>query len=621
MSRICYAAYNEDFIALADGIFRKLGKEVDIQVYDPEHPEELMKQGLRVILARGRTATKIRKQLDLPVVEIPVPFEDMIQALNEASRIGNRIAVIGFGNLLQGLDKLNPLLNVSITQVRASDEDDTVRQMLKLKSEGIDVFVGGKFQARIAKKLHMDYVRIEFSEKALSHAVEEAEALLDTIFCNVRKNEELNAILNNTREGYIAIDRHGSITLINRIALSLLPENQDPISRQLVDIFPELKDLLGVLETGKANLQEIAYLKGTAVLCDLIPLKTGSGEIIGAIATFNDTNTITKGEEKIRKQFLDKGLFASYHFEDIKGSSREIKECIDIAKMFSIPDLTVLIAGETGIGKELFAQSIHNESTRSNGPFVAVNCASLPESILESELFGYEEGAFTGAKKSGKTGLFELAHSGTIFLDEISEMPLSLQGRLLRVLQERKVMRLGSDRFIPIDVRVIAATNKKLRDLVGENKFRADLFFRLNVLTLFIPPLRERTDDIYDLFKEFWSESANNRELNILDSAVGVLKEYPWPGNVRQLKNFIEKLKIINTADMISREIIETMINRYEPRAQNENSETYLDRKQEITEEDLKEALRLAKGDQGKAAGILNIHRSTLWRLRKKYSI
>lgn len=621
MSRICYAAYNEDFIELAKGIFKKLGKEIDIQIYDPENPEKLMEKGLRVLMARGGTAMKIRKAVDLPVVEIPIPFEDMIQALNTASRIGRRIGIVGSGNLLQGLDKLNPLLNVQIQQIQAHNEKNTTDQMLKLKNEGIDVIVGGKLQARIAKKLQMNSVRIDFSEKALSYAIDEAEALLDTIFHNLRKNEELNAVLNHTQEGYIAIDINGLITMINKTALKLLPEKQNPINSPLIEVFPELKGLLDVLETGTAKLQEIAYLKGTSVLYDLIPLKLNSSERIGAIATFNDTKTITMGEHKIRNRLLDKGLFATYHFDDIKGKSNDIRECIKNAKLFSESDLTVLITGETGIGKELFAQSIHNEGKRKKGPFVAVNCASLPESILESELFGYEEGAFTGAKKSGKPGLFELSHNGTIFLDEISEMPIVLQGRLLRVLQERKVMRLGSDRFIQIDVRIIAATNKKLRELVNENKFRADLFFRLNVLTLSIPPLRERKEDIFELFMQFWNHSPGRRKLEIENSAIESLKKYNWPGNARQLKNFMSKISIINTEDVITAETIRKMIDRFEPSYEDKNEEIFYRAGRTASEEDVKEALRTSGGNQTHAARILNIHRSTLWRLCRKYKI
>lgn len=621
MKNICYAAYNEDLIPLADRIFKKLQKDVAIQIYDPGNPQKLVDSGFKVIMARGRTAMRIRHSTNLPVVEIPIPFEDMIQVLIKASEMGKNIGVVGFSNLLKGLDLLNPLSNINIKQLFASGEDETREQILKLKNDGIDVIVGGKLQARIAKELNIDCVRIDFSEKALEFAYNEAESILHTILSNERKNQELNAILDHTKEGYVAIDKNGIITLINRTALKLTPGRDNLIGIPLLDVFPQLRGLLDVLKTGKEELQEIAYIKDINILYDMIPLKLNSKEVIGAIATFKDINTITRGERKIRDKILNKGLYASYTFDNIKGKSKAIKDSIDIAKEFAATNSSVLIVGETGVGKELFAQSIHNMSSRKFGPFVAVNCASLPESILESELFGYEEGAFTGAKKCGKAGLFELAHNGTIFLDEISEMPLTLQARLLRVLQERKVMRLGSDQIIPIDVRVISATNKRLKDLVAKNKIRDDLFYRLDVLTIVVPPLRERKDDIYELAKEFWLHYVNNKNMNITEGAVKALKEYNWPGNVRQLRNFIEKLSIINRSDIIDMGIVKTILANYELDFEEKSTVKYNDTKLHISKEEVQEALELYRGNKTEAANALGIHRSTLWRLIKKFSI
>lgn len=236
---------------------------------------------------------------------------------------------------------------------------------------------------------------------------------------------------------------------------------------------------------------------------DLVPemLRRGVSVILGRGATAERIRgTVDLPVVDIPIPFEDmagvKGFQAAYSFKDICGGSSSIDQCIRYAKRYAHTDLTVLLLGETGSGKEMFAQSMHNASSRRNGPFVAVNCAALPEGILESELFGYDEGAFTGARRSGKMGLFELSHNGTIFLDEIGEMPMSLQSRLLRVLQERRVMRLGGDRVFPVNIRIFAATNQNLIELVQKHKFREDLFYRLNVLTLKIPPLRERPRDI-----------------------------------------------------------------------------------------------------------------------------
>ncbi len=619
MSQICYAAYNEDFIALADGIFKKLGKDVDILVYDPENPRALLKRGCRVVLARGGTAMKIRRALDVPVVDIPIPFEDMIRALTDAARIGGRIGVVGFTNLMKGLDSLNPLLNVSITQVFAGDERETRELMRRLKADGVEVFVGGKLQARIARELGMNHVRIDFSEKALEHACAEAEALLAAMAREARENEELNAVLNTTREGFVAVDTAGDVTLINRTAAGFLRNANDPTGLRLTDVFPEFDDLPEVLRTGKEKLQEVANLNGTSVLYNIIPLRHFDDEIIGAVITFNDTRTITMGERKIRDRILSKGLYAVYRFADIKGTSRSIRACVDTAKVFSAAPSTVLISGETGSGKELFAQSIHNESPRRGGPFVAVNCASLPESILESELFGYEEGAFTGAKKSGKPGLFELAHGGTLFLDEIGEMPFTLQGRLLRVLEDKKVMRLGGDGFIPVDVRIIAATNKKLADLVKENKFRADLFFRLNVLTLLVPPLRERPEDIGCLVRELRPNPATMKEPAFTEDAVAVLERYAWPGNVRQLRNFLEKIAIVERDRVMDAPTVREMLCSYEPCTDQADGEDQSGPRPSVSRSAVEDALRRAAGNRSRAADILKIHRSTLWRLLRKH--
>jgi len=222
-----------------------------------------------------------------------------------------------------------------------------------------------------------------------------------------------------------------------------------------------------------------------------------------------------------------------------------------------------MITGDSGTGKELFAQSIHNLSSRCNAPFVAVNCAALPENLLESELFGYEEGAFSGAKKGGKIGLVELAHHGTLFLDEIGEMPLPLQARILRMIQEKEVMRLGGDKIIPVNVRILVATNQDLTHLISIKKFREDLYYRLNVLPLHLPPLRERPEDISRLVEHFIRKQGVKRSVikRISDEAMQMLKEYPWLGNVRELANVVERLVLLSPNPKIEKQHVEDVLN------------------------------------------------------------
>jgi propionate catabolism operon transcriptional regulator len=288
-----------------------------------------------------------------------------------------------------------------------------------------------------------------------------------------------------------------------------------------------------------------------------------------------------------------------------------------------LTDSTVLLQGESGTGKEMLAQGIHLASRRKKGPFVAINCAALPENLLESELFGYEEGSFTGARKGGKPGLFELAHHGTIFLDEMGELPLILQARLLRVLQEREVMRIGGSKVIPVDVRVIAATNRKLVDQVHQGLFREDLFFRLAILVLRIPPLRERKEDIPLLIEAFIRDWNKTNRLHLTDDDIRKLQSYSWPGNVRELSNFIERaMVLLEAGESIDLFDPNVWINaeRQPMHKTNVSFETMGPGTEETEEEYIKRVLKEEGGNMGRAAKRMGMHRSTLWRKIKRLS-
>ncbi|KYO64493.1 Limonene hydroxylase [Thermovenabulum gondwanense] len=341
---------------------------------------------------------------------------------------------------------------------------------------------------------------------------------------------------------------------------------------------------------------------------------------MGAVATFQEVSTLMKAELKIRSQLYENGFVANYRFEDIIHKSDKMSKCIDIAKKYAQLDSTVLIFGDSGTGKEIFAQSIHNESKRKNSPFVAINCAALPENLLESELFGYSEGAFTGARKGGKAGLFELAHNGTIFLDEISEIPLSLQSKLLRVIQEKKVMRLGDDKLIPVNIRIICATNKDLLQEIKIGRFRKDLFYRINILSIYLPSLRERKEDIIPLAEYFLKNCSLKMKKCIIgftEDAKKYLLSLEYQGNVRELEGIIERACAICDNKYID---IEDLIGYYE------NTEEYVDISKELTLEDQEkkliiETLRETNGNLTVASKILGIHRTTLLRKIKKYKI
>jgi transcriptional regulator with PAS, ATPase and Fis domain len=382
------------------------------------------------------------------------------------------------------------------------------------------------------------------------------------------------------------------------------------MGRPADQVIPSLS-FADALQSGSQDIGEIVDFRHSKVMVNRIPIRVG-GEIVGAVATFQDITKIQSMEERIRREIYSQGHTAKFNFGDILGASPTLREAISLAKQYALVDSTVLIHGETGVGKELFAQSIHNASIRAAGPFVAVNCAALPEGLLESELFGYVEGAFTGARRKGKPGLFELAHRGTIFLDEISEIPLSLQGRLLRVLQEREVIRLGHDRVIPIDVRVLCATNRDLKGLLEEGRFRGDLYWRLNVLNLFIAPLRDRRSDILPLarlFLETLSPSGRNR-ITFTEEAIRFLTRYRWPGNVRELRNLCERLAVAHTGGVVDKDFVKLAMESRDEARPAAVKPPYV--------EEIEHALNEAEGKIGKAARLLGIHRATLWRRRRR---
>ena len=305
-------------------------------------------------------------------------------------------------------------------------------------------------------------------------------------------------------------------------------------------------------------------------------------------------------------------------FENILGDSKAILATKELAKRYAEVDDTVLILGETGTGKELFAQSIHSASSRRAEPFVAINCAALASDVLESELFGYVRGAFTGAKSEGKTGLFELAHRGTLFLDEISEMPLSLQLKLLRIIQERKIMRIGDDKLIPIDVRLITASNRKLFPLIAEGKIREDFYYRICVLELHIPPLRERKEDILQLIRGFLLH--NTSTVRFTDDAVHLLCTYDWPGNVRQLGNIVARLAVISKTGVVDDALVREAMKLAPPAVISPQSAAIAAPSSVYSSETeiILCALKKTHGNRQAAAKLLNMSTATLYRKLRK---
>ena len=362
------------------------------------------------------------------------------------------------------------------------------------------------------------------------------------------KNAELATVMDLSHEGILLLSPDGRVALCNR-ALATMLQLQDPVVGATVAAFaPEIRTILGQ----RKGREWILEYRGRSLVVNRRDLEC-SGEVTGSYFSFQEVTYIKQLEQNLSRKLRERGHTTRYCFGDLLTRSSRMQQCIDLAARVAPSDLTVLITGESGTGKELLAQSIHHASPRARQPFVAVNCAAVPENLLESELFGYQGGSFTGALKEGKAGLFEQAHNGTVFLDEIGDMPLSLQAKLLRVLQERQVVRVGSQNVVNINIRVIAATNQDLRQRIRAGLFREDLFYRLNTLQLRIPPLRDRSEDLFPLLTHFLQEH-HRAGVTFTPEARKVLQRYKWPGNIRELANVASHISFMVDAGPVAAE-------------------------------------------------------------------
>ena len=388
----------------------------------------------------------------------------------------------------------------------------------------------------------------------------------------IKANREFpfEAILDNIPMGVIAVDKESRVFYVNVFYGKIL--NVDPgkiIGRYLKDIEKDA-ELLNVLKSRTPMKVENQLIKtvGKYVNTDMFPLFVG-GDFYGAFSFFNDVTEINFLSDELERisQVANEYRKEILISENIVGESEAFRHSVQQASMVAGTNAAVLVRGENGTGKEVISKLIQENSERADKPFIKVNCAAIPESLMESELFGYEEGAFTGAKKGGSPGKFELANHGTIFLDEIGDIPMPMQAKLLRVLQENEITRVGGSEVRPIDVRVISATNQDLERLIKERKFRMDLYYRLNVVEIVVPPLRKRGNDVILLANLFLDEynSRYGRDKKMDSSAYETLLTYSWPGNVRQLRNVIESAAILTAGDLITNEELTTIVSNVPP--------------------------------------------------------
>lgn len=623
----CMPPYEELADKLATAC-RELGIEAEIML-TPELPQavetarQLAECGIQVIVARGIAAWRVRMaEAGLSVVDIPVTGFDMLTALQKAEKLGGPIGICELAPIIRTAESMEQYTKIPLIKHVIEDYTNLETGISLLRQQGAQVIIGRRTAVDLALRLNMAAVPIFSSSESVFLALEEAQRVVLANKIERARAEQFRAILDFAYGGIVAIDARGRLSFFNPVAEKITGLQKDlAIGQPANKLVPDMR-LPEVLNSGKTILEEIQEIKGNKIITTRIPIIV-DGNIQGVVATFQEVGQLQHMEQNVRRKLNPCGHLAYYTFNNLIGRGKAIADCINKARNFAMVDSTVLIVGETGTGKEIFAHAIHNESPRRRQPFVAVNCAALPENLLESELFGYVEGAFTGARKSGKPGLFELAHLGTIFMDEITEMSYNLQSKLLRVLEQHEVTRLGDDKLIPVDVRVIASSNRKMSELIKDQSFRQDLYHRLNVLRLELPPLRNRKEDIPAMASAFLDDFCQHHHKQpalFSREALELMCAWDWPGNVRELKNTVERISVLNKDRIISAGSIQTVIDQPISLTTGVTGESATDQHQALDEwekEAILRALSQAGGNKTRAAGLLGIARTTLWRKLK----
>lgn len=504
-----------------------------------------------IVVVRGMTSRAIRRKYhEITVIDIKMDAFDVSRALLEVKNTYPECRKIGLilpSSSICSETMLSQLAGIDISLKEVSDEESMNLTIEKMREEGCEAFIGGLTLKRICQRKNYRYVHIKTGQSAIETSILDAINAARILDRERKRLALMKSLVDNTPDSILIIDEDGLVIAANSAACSFFKE------KKLEGVSADTLLPFGLYKV-KDDVEIVQNVGDKTVLVTEHPVNI-EGEKRATYVSLRLVDDIRRTEKKIRGKLQDKGLVAKYSFSDIVAQDVVMKQLIAKAIRYAQVEGNVLLTGETGTGKELFVQSMHNASPRRDKPFVAVNCAAFSEQLLESELFGYTEGAFTGASKGGKTGLFELAQGGTIFLDEIGELPMRFQAKLLRVIQEKEIRKIGGDEFIPVDVRIMSATNQNIPQLIEKGLFRRDLYYRINLLTIHIPSLRERKEDIPLIFKRFVEKKS--KALNIVEpmvekEAMDALMRYSWPGNIRELRNVAERAVIFSLSKNIS---------------------------------------------------------------------
>lgn len=599
----------------------------DSLLRDESHfPTELTKAD--VLLSSGYLVKALRRVTEKPIIKIEPSLFDILLAYGNAISLDpSPVVILPSESGTPLVSQIQNILSTRIISDYYEKLDDIDSLILQYKKKGHQCIIGSGLVCDRATSMGMKSVFV-YPQESLRAFIQLAYDTAVSICKELELNQQMSTIIQFSPQGILFTDGKGHISLCNDQAVRILGTSRSKLlGEQITHFFPK-ESLRTVFVEHLPVPHLLCSFHSEQYIASLVPILS-KGDLGNVMVSIDNVRTIQRQEMHIRNAMAQKGFVAKHRFESLETHSAVYSALISTAKKFALSDECVVILGETGTGKEVIAQSIHNHSRRANNPFVAVNCSAISENLLESELFGYDEGAFTGAKKGGKQGYFEIAHKGTIFLDEIGELSLPLQSKLLRVIQEQQLVHVGGSKVINFDARVIAATNRNLWELVQKGDFREDLYYRLDVLELELPPLRQRSEDILPLFLQFvtFRDSPLAARLEERQSDfMTLLQSYRWPGNVRELENFVKTLLAIgepnSSIDDFLNHLREEILRHQKRSTQSVSSisNTLPDQKHSSEFQKIQDALIETGGNYTKAAAKLGISRVTLWRKIKAWN-
>ena len=621
---------NKEFTLHALDFFRDWGERIHVTMATGKDvigiAQQLGEKGADALICHTTFAEAVKTTVSIPTVSLRPGVLDVLRGLQQARQWLTEIKQEqDNANLVIGLhgdavvDNALPVTDVIglRTKVLSGLPEVNLDGIAAIVSEVPDIATNESIQPEFITA-GIPCFSVAVGREALLQSVQQARELVAAGRVTMAKLEQFKAIMEFTGEGIVALDSRSRITYMNHAAEKMLKRSKEQLIGNLAASFFGGINFDDTLRYGQTRIVPLTGGAEQTLECRVVPMLVG-GQSIGAVLTITETPFAHK--EKCGKDHGQKGYKAVYRFDDFITVNASMKETIEAAKNYAGVDSTILVHGDTGTGKEIIAQSIHNYSRRARGPFVAVNCAALPESLLESELFGYEYGAFTGARKNGKKGLFEQADQGTIFLDEIGEISLSIQARLLRTIQQREIMRIGGDKIIAVDVGIIAATHRDLPELIEKGLFRRDLYHRLSILKLKLNPLAARPEDIPCLVESINTKMAAKlfkQQLRFSAAAWELLSKYQWPGNVRELESVIERLLILKKDGVVTGEDLERVLDSGCERQAGGTRLVSKGTMQEMECSIIQQVLQ-ETGSHERTAKILGISTTTIWRKVKSF--